>query len=195
MQAYTTSTTCKGHTIPQLYTPLRKKKKTLYTLIFALKLPSEKLTLTFWTSTSIRVKTSMRLANLTPKSSQKNVKHSNMLRITQHTSSNIQRLYISLISPFHQKLQWDFFKNINCELFKQRLCKRGYERAFLDNIHNAVSYSDRQTIFSKTGQKKDNTKIPLVFTTTYTFHLTPLLKKWNFILNNAQLGRVFQNPN
>lgn len=76
---------------------------------------------------------------------------------------------------------------------------RGYSAQFIENIHQSVSYANRQTILEKTGkkQKPSSKKIPLIFSTTYTSHLsgkqikTALLKNWKLISENLELSTTF----
>ncbi len=85
--------------------------------------------------------------------------------------------------------------------FKQKLIERGYTEDFITKIQNKVSHQDRQRILNTTGVKEfQNHDIPLVFTTTYTGHLTPknikhaLLKNWHIINNNHELKKTFKDP-
>ncbi|XP_072021492.1 uncharacterized protein [Amphiura filiformis] len=89
-----------------------------------------------------------------------------------------------------------------CALFKDRLLKRGYSEDFINNIQQSVLYENRQTILINTGNKRKNQQLdfPLVFTTTYTSHLTAkqlknaLLKNWNLISGNQDLHNTFPSP-
>jgi hypothetical protein len=89
-----------------------------------------------------------------------------------------------------------------CTLFKKKLLNRGYAEDFIDNIAKSVSYNDRQTILQTTGNKKKSQqhKFPLVFTTTFSGHLTShrvktaLLKNWHIISGNQDLKTTFPDP-
>ena len=88
------------------------------------------------------------------------------------------------------------------KLFKERLILRGYDEAFILNIQQSVSHENRQNILEETGNKPERNKlhIPLVFTTTYTGHISPkdtkkaLLQYWHLIEHNPELNRVFKEP-
>ncbi len=95
----------------------------------------------------------------------------------------------------------DEFNN-RCEFFKEKLIIRGYTEDFVSAIQHTISYQNRNTILRNTGTKSelDKNNIPLVFTTTYTGHLTPkdiktaLLKNWHLIENNPELNQTFKEP-
>lgn len=99
---------------------------------------------------------------------------------------------ISELEEFHKQ----------CALFKQRLIARGYKEDYIHKIQQSVSYNNRQSILKNTGNShKDQQKsFPLVFTTTYTSHLSAnqiksaLLKNWKLISGNNELNDTFPSP-